>query len=66
MTVRLLSGAFLSVATILAAVMLAPQAQAEPQEPCNADAVANVRHEGGKKWICYSYGGGRYGWVVQG
>ncbi len=66
MAVRLFSGALVGVAAIFAATMLAPQAEAAPAEPCNAYTVGNVRYEGTTKWICYSYGGGSYGWIVAG
>ncbi len=64
MTVRLLSGALVGVAAILTTAMLAPQAEAAPTAPCNAYTVGNVHYEGATKWICYSYGGGSYGWVI--
>ncbi len=62
MAVRLLSGALVGVATILAATM--PQAAAAPTAPCDAYTVGNIRYEGSTKWICYSFGGGKYGWVT--
>ncbi len=65
MTVRFFSGALVGVATILATAMLAPQAEAVPNAPCNAHTVGNIRSEGGTKWICFSYGQGRYGWIVR-
>ncbi len=64
MVVRLLTSGLLGVATILGATLSAPQAAAEPADPCNEYTVGNTRHEGTTKWLCYSYGQGRYGWIV--
>ncbi|MGW5439736.1 hypothetical protein [Nocardia asteroides] len=65
MTKRLFSGALVGAATIMTAMLLAPQASAAPSAPCNQDTVGNVKHEGGTKWLCYSYGQGRYGWIAR-
>lgn len=65
MTVRLFSGALVGAATIVTALLLAPQAAAVPAAPCNADSVGDVRYEGGTKWLCYSYGEGSYGWIAR-
>lgn len=64
MAVRLLTSGLLGVATILATTLLAPQAAAVPTDPCNEFTVGNIRHEGSTKWLCFSYGQGRYEWRV--
>lgn len=61
---RLLTSGLLGAATIVAATLPTPQAAAVPAEPCNEHSVGNTRHEGTTKWLCYSYGQGRYGWIV--
>ncbi|MGW0179841.1 hypothetical protein [Nocardia sp. NPDC003345] len=64
MAIRLLTSGLLGVAAILTTTLLAPQAPAVPPDPCNEYTVGNIRHEGGSKWICFSYGQGRYEWRV--
>ncbi|MFE5476517.1 MULTISPECIES: hypothetical protein [unclassified Nocardia] len=64
MAKRLLSGALVGAATILTAVLLAPQAAAAPTAPCDAYHVGDVQYEGATKWLCYSYGQGSYGWII--
>ncbi|GEM34428.1 hypothetical protein NN3_54350 [Nocardia neocaledoniensis NBRC 108232] len=64
MKVRFFAGALVGVATILTTALLAPQATAQPSAPCNANTVGNTKYEGSTKWLCYSYGQGKYGWIV--